>query len=138
MWLVDRQFPALRWIAAPWNRLGLLFLAIGIGLDACAAWSFIRERTTINPMNPSRTNRLVVFGVYRISRNPMYLGLAMSLSGWALLLGSPVCLTLVWVFAHVLVLVQIAPEEAALHEKFGAAYLEYSRRVNRWIGRRIN
>ena len=119
MWLLDRHFPALRWIAAPWNRLGLPLIAMGAGLDACAAWYFIRARTTINPMHPAHTNRLVVSGIYRISRNPMYLGLATSLSGWAWLLGSPLCLTLVWVFARILEVLQIAPEESALRDKFG-------------------
>ena len=75
-------------------------------------------------------------GIYRISRNPMYLGLVLSLCGWARLLGSPIGLLLVWLFARLLVIVQITPEEAALRERFGDAYLEYCLRVNRWLGRK--
>jgi protein-S-isoprenylcysteine O-methyltransferase Ste14 len=87
-------------------------------------------------MHPERANRLVISGLYRISRNPMYLGLVLSLCGWAWLLGSPIGLLLVWPFARLLVIVQIAPEEAALRERFGDAYLEYCLRVNRWLGRK--
>jgi len=85
-------------------------------------------------MRLDRSSSLVTSGLYRSSRNPMYLGLVLSLSGWAWLLGSPICLGLVWLFARALVIVQIAPEEAALRETFGEAYIDYSKRVNRWIG----
>jgi protein-S-isoprenylcysteine O-methyltransferase Ste14 len=64
----------------------------------------------------------------------MYLGMLLSLSGWAWLLGSPISLLVVWLFARALVIVQIAPEEAALRDVFGTSYMEYCNRVNRWIG----
>jgi protein-S-isoprenylcysteine O-methyltransferase Ste14 len=135
IWLLNRCVPSLRWINAPWNELGWGLIAIGLGVDFAAVVSFIRTRTTINPMRPDRIRHLVTSGLYRLSRNPMYLGLVLSLSGWAWLLGSPIGLIVIWLFARVLVIVQIAPEEAALREKFGEAYLAYSKRVNRWIGR---
>ncbi len=135
IWLLDRYVPSLRWVNAPWNELGWALIAIGLGMDFSAVVSFIRRRTTISPMRPDRTSHLVISGLYRLSRNPMYLGLVLTLSGWAWLLGCPIGLIVVWLFARVLVIVQIAPEEAALRERFGDTYLEYSRHVNRWIGR---
>ncbi len=135
IWLLDRYVPSLRWINAPWNELGWALIIIGLGVDFAAVVSFTRARTTINPMRLDHTRHLVVSDLYRFSRNPMYLGLVLSLSGWAWLLGSPIGLTVVWLFARVLIIVQIAPEEAALREAYGDTYLEYSRRVNRWIGR---
>ena len=135
IWLLDRYVPSLRWINAPWNELGWTLIIIGLGVDFAAVVLFIRARTTVNPMRLDHTRHLVVSGLYRFSRNPMYLGLVLSLSGWAWLLGSPIGLIVVWLFARVLIIVQIAPEEAALRETFGDTYLEYSRRVNRWIGR---
>src|ERR1019366_8041563 len=96
---------------------------------------FIRARTTVNPIQPNRASRLVVSGAYCMSRNPMYLGMVLSLSGWAGLLGSPIGLLAVWLFARVLVIVQIGPEEIALRDRFGESYVEYCQRVNRWIGR---
>jgi protein-S-isoprenylcysteine O-methyltransferase Ste14 len=86
-------------------------------------------------MQIHRANRLVVTGLYRISRNPMYLGLILALSGWGVVLGSPLALMFVWALARTLVVVQIAPEEEASRDRFGEAYLRYSRRVNRWFGR---
>jgi protein-S-isoprenylcysteine O-methyltransferase Ste14 len=65
----------------------------------------------------------------------MYLGLVLALSGWGVLLGNPLTLLFVWALARTLVVVQITPEEEALRERFGEAYLRYSRRVNRWFGR---
>jgi protein-S-isoprenylcysteine O-methyltransferase Ste14 len=67
----------------------------------------------------------------------MYLGLVFSLGGWALLLRNPLCLLLVVVFVRILVVLQITPEEIALRRRFGEKYIEYSRQVNRWIGRKI-
>ena len=116
IWLLDRYVPSLRWINAPWNELGWGPIAIGLGVDFAAVVSFIRTRTTVNPMRPDRTRHLVTSGLYRLSRNPMYLGLVLSLSGWAWLLGSPIGLIVVWLFARVLIIVQIAPEEAAMRE----------------------
>jgi protein-S-isoprenylcysteine O-methyltransferase Ste14 len=107
-----------------------------MGLDLYSVLIFIRKRTTVNPLRPGSATQLVVSGVYRISRNPMYLGMVLSLSGWAWLLGNPLTLLLVWLFARTLVLVQIAPEETALRNLFGTSYIEYSQQVNRWIGRK--
>lgn len=134
MWGVDHQAPSLRWIGTPWNRLGWLLIGLGLAVDLHSIFLFIRTRTTVNPLQPATASHLVVSGIYRISRNPMYLGLVLALSGWAWLLGSPVCLMLAFLFARVLAIVQIAPEEAALRNRFGASYDEYCRRVNRWIG----
>ena len=64
----------------------------------------------------------------------MYLGLVLALSGWALLLGSPLTLLLVWALVRILEVVQIVPEEAVLRVKFGSAYVDYSMRVHRWFG----
>ena len=134
MWLVDRYAPGLRWVGELWNVLGWGLIAIGVGVDLWAIIAFIRTRTTINPTRPDRATHLVVSGLYGFSRNPMYLGLVFSLCGWACLLGNPICLGLVWLFARALVTVQIAPEETALREKFGNAYIQYGERVHRWIG----
>jgi protein-S-isoprenylcysteine O-methyltransferase Ste14 len=135
IWLVNHYAPILRWVPAPWNRAGWVLIALGMGLDLYSIWIFIRTRTTVNPMQPNRASRLVVSGAYRWSRNPMYLGMVLSLAGWAWLLGSPIGWIAVWLFARVLVIVQIGPEEIALRDRFGQSYVEYCQSVNRWIGR---
>jgi protein-S-isoprenylcysteine O-methyltransferase Ste14 len=136
MWLLDRHTPQLRFGGAPWLIAGWALTTVGIGMPLAAIILFARIRTTINPVQPERARQLVVSGPFGVSRNPMYLGLVFSLAGWALLLGSPVCLPLVWAFARLLIVVQIVPEEIALRKKFGNAYVQYTSRVNRWIGRR--
>jgi protein-S-isoprenylcysteine O-methyltransferase Ste14 len=136
IWVVSEYVPILRWVPAPWNEFGWVLMVLGVGLDLYSVLIFIRTRTTVNPMQPGRASHLVGSGVYSISRNPMYLGMVLSLSGWAWLLRSPICLLVVWLFARVLTIVQIGPEEIALKDSFGERYLEYAQRVNRWIGRK--
>ena len=135
IWLLDRALPALRVIPSPWNRSGWILIALGISLDVYALVLFLGSRTTVNPMRPENAVHLVIRGPNSISRNPMYLGLVLSLCGWAILLGNPSGCLLAWMFARVIVTVQIVPEEAALLDRFGAEYQRYCRRVNRWIGR---
>jgi protein-S-isoprenylcysteine O-methyltransferase Ste14 len=136
MWLGTRYAPTIRWIAPPWNQFGWILIALGLALDLYSILIFIRTRTTVNPLRPGNATQLVVSGVYRISRNPMYLGMVLSLTGWVWLLGSPLCLLLVLLFARILVIVQIAPEEIALQDLFGTSYGDYCKQVNRWIGRK--
>ncbi len=136
IWALDRYLPGLPPVRTPWDKLGWLLVAIGIGLDVYAIGSFVRTRTTVNPLHPERASRLIVSGIYRYSRNPMYLGLVFSLCGWTVLVGSPLWLPLVALFMRLLDVVQIAPEEKALRARFGDAYLSYTRRVGRWLGRR--
>jgi protein-S-isoprenylcysteine O-methyltransferase Ste14 len=110
---------------------GAAVLAAGLALVAGGVAGVVRNRTTIVPHHPVST--LVTDGVYRISRNPMYTGLAVVYLGVALLLGSwwPIAFLPVVVLA-VLTLV-IRPEERYLHERFGTTYADYRTRVHRWI-----
>lgn len=110
---------------------GAVVLVLGLALAAGGMAGVIRHRTTIVPHHPVTT--LVTDGAYRISRNPMYTGLAVAYLGAALLFGSwwPVVL---WpaVIAAVLLLV-IRPEEHYLAERFGTDYAAYRTHVRRWV-----
>lgn len=134
MWWVDREIPLVRLLAPPWNRIGWGFIGIGLAVDAVSVAAFIRAKTTVNPLRADRSTSLVVTGLYRVSRNPMYLGLMMVLIGWVLLLGSLGPFLLIVAFERVMVIAQIRPEEAALAAKFGNEYASYASRVHRWIG----
>lgn len=136
IWAVSHYVPTLPALGAPWSRYAWGLVGVGILFDVYAMVTFMTKHTTVDPMHPARASHLVVSGVYAISRNPMYLGLVLSLTGWTLLVSTPLCLPLVWAFACLVEAVQITPEEAALSERFGAAYGDYTQRVNRWIGRR--
>ena len=85
-------------------------------------------------MDPSTASRLVTGGVFRISRNPMYLGLTLLLIGWAVWLGSASPWLIPPLFVTIVTLLQILPEEEALGQLFGQQYVEYRRDVARWLG----
>ncbi len=97
---------------------------------------FRQARTTVNPMDPSKATQLVTGGVFRISRNPMYLGLVLLLIGWGMWLHSASPWLMVVLFVVAMTHVQIIPEERALERLFGTPYIAYRGKVRRWIGRR--
>jgi protein-S-isoprenylcysteine O-methyltransferase Ste14 len=110
---------------------GALVTALGLALALAGVVAVIRHRTTIVPHRPVAT--LLTSGAYRLSRNPMYAGLAIAYLGVALLCDSwwPVVLwPLVILAVHHLV---IRPEEEYLTERFGQTYAAYQTRVRRWL-----
>ncbi len=113
--------------------LGLAAMAAGLGLKIAAALAFRARGTTVNPISPERSAALVVDGLYRVTRNPMYLGSALILAGWALHLGAWVAVLTVPFFVLYMNRFQIGPEERALSALFGADYDAYRARVRRWI-----
>jgi len=115
-------------------RLALcLFIgAIGLSIDLYSLLLFIRAKTTVNPLTPS-ASELVTIGMYRISRNPMYLGMLLVLCAWSLYLATLSAVILVPFFVLVLNKLQIEPEEQALTTIFPEQYPQYCLRVRRWI-----
>lgn len=107
--------------------------AIGVALDLAAGIAFVRARTTIHPLKPQATTRLVRSGVYRLTRNPMYVGLAFLLLAWAAFLSSLFALAGPIAFVLYITRFQIIPEERVLAHKFGAEYAAYRARVRRWL-----
>jgi len=134
MWVLHQWLPVSRWTAPPWTWLGSILCMLGVGIVAIAVAHFRRVRTTINPMQPDGASTLVTDGVFRISRNPMYLGLTLLLVGWAMLLESASPWLVPPVFVAVTTLWQILPEERALGRLFGQPYVAYRQRIPRWIG----
>jgi protein-S-isoprenylcysteine O-methyltransferase Ste14 len=133
MWLVARRAPGAD-VIGPWRwMLGGLLLAGGIAFAALGVRAFRRAQTTIDPVHPERASALVVTGIYRFTRNPMYVGFALLLGAWALVLGSAWTLLGVLVFVAWIDRLQIPPEEHALRAKFGAEFEHYAQRVRRWL-----
>jgi protein-S-isoprenylcysteine O-methyltransferase Ste14 len=135
MWALHRELPLGHWIAAPWNRLGCIPAAIAVAIAVAALLRFRQSRTTVNPMDPSKASHLVTDGVFRLSRNPMYLALLLLLIGWAIWLGTTSPWLVPPLFVIVITVGQIIPEERALTQLFGEQYLAYRGTVSRWIGR---
>jgi len=106
---------------------------IGVLFGVAGLYSFYRARTSIDPHKPDKASSLVTTGVYRITRNPMYVGLAIILIGWAFRLGSLVSMMGVVIFVFYITHFQIIPEERAMQEKFGKAFEAYKSSVRRWL-----
>jgi protein-S-isoprenylcysteine O-methyltransferase Ste14 len=123
--------PGLQIFSSPWRYLGILPLIVGGALNILADQSFKRHETTVKPFEDS--SHLVTNGVFRLSRNPMYLGFVLLLAGIAILLGSATPWIVVAVFPFLMELRFIRPEEAMLDARFGENWLEYKRRVRKWI-----
>lgn len=127
--------------ALPWLgmlstvRLALAFSTLLLGCAICLAGvlSFRQARTTVNPLVPQEASTLVDGGIYRYSRNPMYLGFAIVLLAWALALGKALPFLGVIGFVLYIQRFQILPEERALQQRFGASFGSYKSRVRRWI-----
>ena len=106
---------------------------IGVGIAISGAVAFRRAKTTINPLKPELTSSLVTSGIYRFSRNPMYLGLAFVLLAWAVFMSSLWALLGPVVFILYISRFQVTPEERVLSGMFGAAYSAYQTKVRRWL-----
>jgi len=123
--------PAVQLLVAPYRYAGIVLMALAIALAAWAALLFRRAGTGIVPFSPATV--LVVSGPYRFTRNPMYLGLAGTLLGAAVLMGSITPFVVIPAFMALIAERFIAAEEAMLERAFGRQYLEYKSRVRRWL-----
>jgi protein-S-isoprenylcysteine O-methyltransferase Ste14 len=133
MWAVAAGLQSWR-IAFPGRTLAtiaLMLVAGAIGIAGVRA--FHRARTTVDPLRPERASALVTSGIYRRTRNPMYVALAIALLAWALWLANPLALLGVAIFVGWMNRYQIAPEERALQALFGAEFERYCSEVRRWL-----
>lgn len=133
MWGISLLAPLLE--VAMFTRVAtaITIALIGGGISLAGIISFRRAKTTINPMKPETTSSLVCSGIYRVTRNPMYLGLLFVLVAWAVFLSSPWALLGPVAFVLYINCFQIVPEERALSALFGTDYSAYQARVRRWL-----
>lgn len=133
MWFIARSSYALS-IDVPFERYLAAIVAVSaIAIDVTAIWHFRQSKTTINPLNPTKSSSLVTHGIYRYTRNPMYVGMLLLLLAWALLLESVTSLLVVPVFLLTLTTMQIRSEERAMKSLFPGEYDDYCGRVRRWF-----
>jgi protein-S-isoprenylcysteine O-methyltransferase Ste14 len=133
MWLVARLTPGLVLPLVVRLPAATALFATGIGLVVVARVAFARASTTFSPRTPGSARVLVTAGVYRLSRNPMYLGTTLILIGVAVLMSSPVSLVLCAGFVFYIDRLQIAPEERILAARFSGEFERYARDVRRWV-----
>ena len=108
-------------------------IGIGVALNLLPKLAFQRARTTVNPLRPSASSALVTRGMYRYTRNPMYLGQLLQLLAWAFWLENLATFAFLPAFVAWMTRFQIIPEERILGIKFGNDYADYLNRVRRWI-----
>ena len=133
MWGVSRLAPLLQIPSAVRLWVAIAIFVVGIGFSAAGVIAFRRARTTVNPTKPDKASSLVSSGVYRITRNPMYVGLSCALVAWVVFLGSAWALLGPVAFVLYIGRFQITPEERALEKRFGGAYADYRAKVRRWL-----
>ena len=133
MWLVDRAFPGMTIPTEIRIALAAGFFIAASGIGIAGVWSFRKARTTVNPWRVKNVSELVRTGIYRYSRNPMYLALLLLLLGWGVFLANGYSLVLAALFVPTLNRFQIQPEERALRSLFGKKYDDYCDRVRRWV-----
>lgn len=133
MWLLARQATGFAFAMPARRPLGVLFFVAGLAASALGVVQFRRARTTVDPRTPSASSALVRAGIYRFTRNPMYVGFGLVLLGWAISLANALTFLLLPAYVLYMSRFQIRPEERALQETFGDEYSGYRARVRRWL-----
>ena len=131
MVLLHYALPGPRWLADPWRLLGSLLVFAAVTWVICAAVLFRIAGTAIKPYEQS--SALVTEGPYRVTRNPMYLGMVVTLLGAGIMLGTTIPFIVVPLFAALIQARFILMEEGMLEAAFGQAYRDYKAKVRRWI-----
>ena len=133
MWIIKKLTLTTHFEFEQQRTVSWIIFAIGILIEIIAIYAFRKARTTADPLNPAKASKLVIVSIYKISRNPMYLGMLFILLAFAIRLGNlftfPVLILYVWYITTF----QIKPEEKVLSKLFGPAYSTYCTKVRRWI-----
>ena len=133
MWLAAVCFPALDFRPPFQSVVAWVIGAFGVFASALGFIEFRRAKTTVNPTRPASASSLVRTGIYRRSRNPMYLGFLLILTGWAAALANLLSFLILPAFVVYMNRFQIKPEERALASIFGNDFKAYCAEARRWI-----
>ena len=142
--IVALLFAAFMWgiaaLTATWpeqqltaNILATLIALIAAAISIAAVISFRLAKTTVNPLKPDSASSLVTSGIFRISRNPMYVSFTLFLLAWAIYLTSALSFIAVPAYAAYMQHFQIRPEETAMRALFAQEFIDYQQRVSRWL-----
>ena len=132
-WLAAWAAPTLRFVLPHRNGIVLALFVAAVCVSVLGVASFRRARTTLNPLRPENASVLVMSGIYRYTRNPMYLGLLLALLAWAIFLSNALAFVFLPAFILYMNRFQIAPEERVLVSMFGQEFTAYLSKVRRWL-----
>lgn len=133
MWLIKKLTQHTHFDFEYQKELSWIVFSIGILLGLISIYSFRKARTSVDPLHPAKASNLVVRGLYKYTRNPMYLALLFVLLAFLIRLGSLYNFLVIALYILFITEFQIKPEETALTKLFGDQYLDYKSKVRRWI-----
>ena len=133
MFGVSLLAPAATVVIPGCNVVAVGLALLGSAVALAGVFAFRSARTTVNPLDPSAASAVVSSGVYRLSRNPMYLGFLLALAGWAVYLSNALAALFLPAFVAYMNRFQIEPEERAMLAKFGPEFTRYMAAVRRWV-----
>lgn len=133
MWGLSRLFPSATFELPGSGIASLAMALLGAAIALAGVIAFRNSRTTVDPRTPDAASTVVIGGIYRISRNPMYLGFLFVLTGWGVYLSNATAALLLPAFVAYLNAFQIKPEERILLAKFGPRFAEFMESVRRWV-----
>jgi len=123
---ISFQFPGKPIVAT-------VLAVIGAMVSISGVLTFRRAHTTVDPRYPEKSTVLVAYGIYRLTRNPMYLGFLLLLAAWAVHTSNIMGLLILPAFVLYMNRFQIGPEERILRSKFGNSFADYEKSVRRWL-----
>ncbi|HET8865701.1 MAG TPA: isoprenylcysteine carboxylmethyltransferase family protein [Gracilimonas sp.] len=133
IWVIHQFIPNQSFLFKAGKFIGIGLVILGGSIGVLAVIEFAQKSTTLNPHRPENTKEFVQSGVYKFSRNPMYLGLLIVLISpvfyWGNLFTIVVLLLFIWYMNEF----QIKPEEEIMEQKFRDEFLEYRKEVRRWV-----
>ena len=129
--ILNLFLPIKKLIVQPYNYLGIVLILFGLLIDVWAWMLFRRRKTTLNPYKiPSK---LETSNLFKISRNPMYFGMDLVLWGLSIFFGSLITFIFPILFIILIEKLFIKFEEENLEKRFGKKYIDYKKKVRRWI-----
>ena len=133
VWLIN-ELTEIKHLDFEFQReLSWLIFAFGSLIGIIAVYAFRKAQTTVDPGAPDKASKLVIEGIYKISRNPMYLGMFFILLAFIIRIGNLYALPVLIIYVWYITNYQIKPEEVALKNLFGEDYTTYLKNVRRWI-----
>ena len=115
------------------SSLSIISFIVGISVLVTAIISFKNHETTVNPISIEKASSLVVTGIFKYSRNPMYLGMSFILLGLTLKYNLIGGLIFTGLFMLFITIFQIKPEETAMEKLFDQEWKDYVSNVRRWL-----
>lgn len=130
-WLIDYYFPQFRFVFGSYRYIGVIVFILGLSMTFYAFYLFKKNKTPIIP--GQKPKFMVAGGIYKFTRNPMYLGVTIALLGASIYIGNLLSLLSPLIFFIAMNIVYVPFEEKLLEKIFGKQYLDYKKKVRRWL-----